>query len=378
MALEDFLSGLRSLQDSSTAAAGTAEKIRQQDAMAQLNQATPDLISKMRDAQASGDTATVNQLMGQYIPMAQSAGIPAQADVAKDWMKQAFAPPDKKGAGYDATAIKSLGLSPEQEKVAISLAGQPDRQQKYLDTTQKVEKTAQGEARLGERISQDKEAVVSKLRSDMGHLEKDIADRQSKGEEMQKYMKNNDSLSDAVLFTYVARHVSEDKGPINEAEMARIIGIPYVQGTFKEQLAKFTGDTYQKLSDQQKSQIMNVIKQSIATFNDKAKMMAADTLNRYADSSKLKDENGMPGPILQKYAKKHGVEIDPDTGGFVVSKGTETVTGNKAALLSQAQKTLDADHFTAYKAKLNSLYPGDIPDDQLTPLSTKLKQRGQQ
>lgn len=358
MGLRDFLMGAQQFGQSGQEFGQTANTIRQQVAQQDLAAAMPDLLGKLR----TGTPEEQAQLAGEFGAKEMMAGVksPYSEQIGK------FALPTKlQGGDVPLTAEQLAGaysyLNPGE---IASIAGLPSikAQQAAINSSQKNTQLAGTQKRFEENqgnIKGNQSNKQSTKAFDVLNKTQDAFREKDYGIlEIKQALDRNTSIDDNLVFNYVARQIGGEKGPLNEGDIQRVQGIIGIKGTAEELKAKFTGDTYNKLSQQQKDQLRKIVEGNAANFAaKKAAAFAQDLNGLYSSQEKLQDENGNPTGILASTLKdlkdqKIPVTFDEKTKRFVVEKKSSHV-GKKAELINEASSLPDSPEKTALLSALN-------------------------
>lgn len=380
MGLRSFLMGTQQLQSGLGEYAKGEESIRQRAAKDAFLNEQPNLIRKYQETQDPIEKARVG---AEYVKGTINAGVYKEDPYAEVIAKSLLSKGDEVKPGTQVlpeSAIAALqsGNASEIRKETAKLKD-PKAQQFMLAQ-------AGIEARSGRNYGLSTEktttAQQTKAYENLNKTEDAFREQDFKIKEIQQALKSNTSLGDNIAFGYIARSVAQEKGPLSDQDIARIQGITGFQGTANEFKARFSGDTYSKLSPEQKKAIEGIISNNAQNFQaKKAETLAADLNGLYQSQSRLKDSDGNPTGILKQRLdqyKKQGIPVtfDKENKSFVVGKPAKTVTGNMTSLINSASAIKDPIVKQQFLNAIQKRAGEDISEEQMNQMMKKIKDAG--
>lgn len=377
MSIRDFLMGAQQLQSGAESFSNDIKSIRQQNALDTLQQQSPDIFKQIRTGtpeQQASAAAKYNQLsiqsgqkdnfandIGKYVFNNKAEG--QATPLTKDQIQNLY--PDAPSSAVDsASQIKDIKA---QQKALSDLGVSKRSSRNYGQSSEKI--TAGQGTKAFDVLNKSEDA---------------FRDQDYKLKEIQQALQRGTSLDDNIAFGYIARSVAAEKGPLSDADIARIQGITGYQGALNEFKSRFTGDVYAKLSPQQKDNIKKVVANNAQNFSSKkAEALSYDLNGLYQAETRLKDKEGNPTGILKQRLdayKKQGVPIDfdPKSKSFVVEKGSNTATGDMSDLLQSASTIKDPAIRAQFIGSLNKRVGQALTPDQVNQIKTKIQQAGGQ
>lgn len=375
MGLRDFLMGAKQFEEGGTQFGKTAEDIRKQAAVEEIAKQSPDLFNRIRGGD-TGAAATYNSL-----------GIQAgQKDQMADRIAQyAFPSTSQSGKNipYTMDEIRQLPQAKdksEEDLVALSKASRA-AQDAYFNQTRDVVKEIGVQNRSDRQFGLQTENTSTKQGTKafdvLNKTQDAFRENDYKIKEINDAFKRKTSIDDNLVFNYIARQVGGEKGPLNVDDIQRVQGVIGFKGRAEELKAYFTGDTYKKLSPQQRDALRAIVENNAKNFNDKkAESYAQDLTDLYSSQPRLRDKDGNPTGILasklnQLKSEKVPVSFDKNTKSFVVEKKTSTHTGDMSSLINSANSIKDPAIKQKWIGYLNS--KKDFTSEEMAHLSEKLK-----
>lgn len=295
------------------------------------------------NAVQSGDKLLQAHMLNQLFPSSsQSGGLITDAAAAK------IAAP----GATDEEIATIIGAKDAKQQAAI-LGGVKTKYNQAQITGRQQTQLASTEQERGQKQSTKAFDVINKTKDAFREEESTI-------EMVKKAMQNKNAVDDAIVFNFVARNVTKEKGPLSDNDIQRLQGIIGVQATGAELASYFSGKNYTRLSEEQRKAVRDVVNRASEQFQSRrATAYAQDLSDLYNSQAKLKDKNGNPTGILKstlEEAKSQGVpiEFDPKEKAFVVKKSIGQGVGEvEASLLREAASTGDKNLMSSIGSALS-------------------------
>jgi hypothetical protein len=328
MGLKDYFAQLAQIQESSKGFADTAEKMRQEAALSDLVQASPELMNQgdwgslAAKAASAGDMALMRTLAatGYKAEVAPSA---PKAVVTKEAADLAATQAGKAPGSFDVlvgqpmsalTGIAGLGIKKEQ-------------------MGQQASQFQTAEQRRKEEVVQRQKDAASK---DFEGLEKKLKDEQRAIDKVREAFKTGSLTGDAIVLNFVARNMAGEKGPLAEGDITRLTGRSF-QGDTQGALNWITSASDSKAAPELRKRYEEMLQIAEKNFNQYKASEIQDQFSRaLEDNSALLKDAG-----FKEKAKRLGGTINSDgkfefvTKKMSVTPLSKSGEGRNAAVLVQ-------------------------------------------
>jgi hypothetical protein len=306
--------------------ANSAKDLRQQSAGVQLGADlrqgydTGDFGAALESAIASGDSAMARQLLDQQAALGKAKA--------------------SKSAPYTLEQLNIIAPQEVKDKPGMlqQLAGLSQKEQNDLmfktasnvQGAKKIDLGLTGEARRQYTTTQGEVKDFTK------DFDKEVAALDKEDRALQKVkaaFQRGQVPDDAILFNFIARSESGEKGPLSEGDVSRIIQDVF-SGRVKDWQNFLSGGTTTKLSSAQRETFNNIVQGATGNLeNYKQTRLGRELNNALVDFPRLgKDRQD----VIIKRAERNGFKYNPKDKTFSYSAEQQTAAPKNAAVAKEA------------------------------------------
>lgn len=373
MGLRDFLTGTQQLQEGAKQYGDAASEIRKQAFMDDFNKSSPQILGDL----SSKDQAIKNAAIQKIQQASQFGKVPPQMEAAV--IREAV--PKTAGLGEDQINTMS-GFTPEQKKMAASLAGDEIAQKRYMDQVTGMAKANQTEygrnSRHEDTMDFRSQAMKGNAVKELQNTEKQYIKEKAASKEITDLMDNGNTVTDNAMSHYIARAIVGDKGPIREQELQRIASVVGAEGTYESLMAHVTGKLFSTMTPEVRKQLQDIVTNRAKNIDSIYGQQAAGQLaNAHSNYQVLQNDDGTPGKTLSDMHnrfKKMGLPINYNdkTMTYEYGVGTNSHTGDKKALIDAASAITDPNAKAQFLKYLNDPSK-NFNEDQVAHIMQKIK-----